>query len=872
MERKQLPCFKKGYRKTAVYFILLIGLFFSRDLKAQSFGGCGTVAYIFQGDPTGVYSLDLASGVYRTVMNPVLPNVKLNAVGFDPIQSYLWAVNTKTAELVRVDAGFNAAVFTVPELPVRTYYVGDINNEGIYHLYTTQEGGKIYKIDVSSGAPTYISAFGAAAGNIHDIAFNPIDGDIYTIEKNTNRLKRIDHVTGQVTNLGAVPGLSGKTSPYGAVFFDGSGDFYASENSTGHIYRIRSVQDLNAGDYIGSTLFAYGPSSSNNDGAKCASAEISNEGCANDINDDEDEDTDCEDSECDSNIACEVGGGGGGGLESNSRLSQKIAYRDFWRAKHNVDLEDKNNMPRWERSRTYGKQRSSFFRSDYSIQDFIPVDVIPETESFVSSPKDLTLLSNAVEVASVDVFDENRRVSTVLALKTEDGVYEHTKYICDRVKGGKIRNITYRRLDGEHDFAVTRFVNANGGNELATLFSLYKNEEGNFVVESHWNLDDYPKNKTYYNFQVWAHSFKKLELLTKEILRLATVQAPLSSFNLTEAPEVYITEVWYENKEMHLVVANPIGANELELEGIKRKTETATPEDYFIKLALKGTAVDTLIVPTEGLFTLNGKVTNNLTEIKDQFFLGGGAWGYFGTEDGYQIDQYDVTTSNADKYSDEAMWIERDLYVKGSLKGELSIYRTMKAGTQPVDYNIYNAVAFEVEGSGVLEVVLAKAGIEKWEDQPRARFNIDGRCTQVYLDRLDFYQKDGQYSWEDIESISFIQKGDGKETKNFELKISSLAFVNIDEKPECDAYNATRLQAFPNPMKNELNIVLSATGAQEYDLTFSNQLGQVIAFQSGVTDIDGRINLKKAGLAPGMYFYTVDVTSGTYSGKVMVRK
>ena len=859
-------------QRSTVALLLLISGFLPGLVTAQSFGGCGAVAYIFQGKPTGVYSLDLASGYYNTVMNPVLPGVTLNAVGFDPVNQYLWAADQANAELVRVDAGFNATKHTAAGLPVNNYYVGDINESGVYFLYSNEGGGDFYRVDISSGTPSYLGTFSSAAGNIHDIAFNPVDNQIYTIEKGTNMIKRIDPSTGSVTAIGAPSFLNGVNTAFGAVFFDGSGDFYMSANNNGYIYRVRTVQNLNSGDSVDAIIFAYGPSSGNNDGTKCAAAEVSNEGCANDTNDDDDGDVDCDDAECASNVACIVGGGGGGGLESNDRLVDKIAYRDFWRTRYNVDLENKAFMPRRRRDETYGQPQSTFFRNDFPVQAFIPIDVVPQTETFVSSPQDLSLLSNAVEVVGVDVYAQDRRVGTVLALKTEDGVYEHTKYICDRVKGGKIRNTTYHKLDGEHDFAVTRIVNADGGNELISLFSLYLDNDRNFVLESHWNIDSYPEEKTYYNFHVWANSVKKLELLTTEILRLAAAQAPIVDYHLSEAPEVFINEIFYQNQEVQLVVTNPIGARNLRLDLIKRRTETADAEPLQVDLQLNGNEQDTVSMSTDGVFTLNGRASNELSETADQFYLGGGAWGYFGTENGYAIDRYEVSTGNYDKYGDEAQWIERNIHLKGQLQGELVVFRTLKAGTQPVNYAGYNTLAFEIEGAGDLEVVVSKAGIDKWEDQPRASFKIDGQCREVYLGQLDFAQKDGMFSWEDVKSISFIQRGKNAEAGEFELKISNLAFVNLAERPACGSFNKQYLRAFPNPMSNELNIVLSSRESEPYELVLTDQLGRLLSNQKGTSNFDGKITFRKNDLESGMYLYSLKLDSGTYSGKIVVKK
>ena len=98
--------------------------------------------------------------------------------------------------------------------------------------------------------------------------------------------------------LGEVPILSGLNYTYGAVYFDADGRFYVSANQTGTIYVIQSVQDLTPESTMDSNLFAFGPSSASNDGARCPTAPVAQEICDNGIDDDGDGLIDCEDPSC----------------------------------------------------------------------------------------------------------------------------------------------------------------------------------------------------------------------------------------------------------------------------------------------------------------------------------------------------------------------------------------------------------------------------------------------------------------------------------------------------------------------------------------------------------------------------------------------
>ena len=141
-------------------------------------------------------------------------------------------------------------------------------------------------------------------------------------------------------SLGEVPILAGLNYTFGAVYFDASGRFYVSSNQTGTIYVIQNVQELVEGGSIDSNLFAFGPSSSLNDGARCPTAPVPQEDCKNGIDDDGDGLVDCDDPSCSGVSSCPVieaptSSGNDGGLESNNRLSNLIGKRNYRRLQTN---------------------------------------------------------------------------------------------------------------------------------------------------------------------------------------------------------------------------------------------------------------------------------------------------------------------------------------------------------------------------------------------------------------------------------------------------------------------------------------------------------------------------------------------------------
>ncbi|MBT8253271.1 MAG: hypothetical protein KJN68_04815, partial [Bacteroidia bacterium] len=259
---------------------------------------CSYSAYLFQYND--IYSVDLATGNSYVVASDVTEG-NINAAAYNPQDGFLWgSLSSPSKTIVRIGADFNTETFYIEELPTSNRYVGDINPDGIYYL--KGGGTTFYKIDLNPNSPSY-SEFLATGTlsqgiSIHDWAFNSQDGQLYTVEKNTNKLYRINPETNEVYNLGEVPILSGFNYTYGAVYFDAAGNFYVSSNQTGTIYIISNVQNLNGSDPINSNLFAFGPSSSSNDGARCPTAPVPLENCSNGIDDDGDGLSDCDDPSC----------------------------------------------------------------------------------------------------------------------------------------------------------------------------------------------------------------------------------------------------------------------------------------------------------------------------------------------------------------------------------------------------------------------------------------------------------------------------------------------------------------------------------------------------------------------------------------------
>jgi LruC domain-containing protein len=233
---------------------------------------CPTEAFLAQGSPAVMYGIDLSTGSYRTLAENMSATSSVNAIAFNTHDRYMYGWDKARQSLVRIGSDFQSEALAVSGNVGGHYYVGDISTtENAYYIYRkgSNDFHGLWRIELDTTSPQYLTAQRIVDGQtlflaIYDFAFHPDENIIYTVD-GQGRLHSINPVNGSRSLLGQ----TGVTGTFGAIYFDVSGYMYISRNKDGAIYRI----DVNNGIYT-AELFAQGPSSSSNDGARCSFAEV----------------------------------------------------------------------------------------------------------------------------------------------------------------------------------------------------------------------------------------------------------------------------------------------------------------------------------------------------------------------------------------------------------------------------------------------------------------------------------------------------------------------------------------------------------------------------------------------------------------------
>ncbi|PQJ67001.1 LruC domain-containing protein [Photobacterium angustum] len=231
-------------------------------------GGCPSDAFLFQGNPSTIYKVDLSSGFYQA-SDPMSTTV--NGVGFNESDSYIYGYDNTNLTVVRINQLFDHEAVAVTGLPGSvTFPTGDVFNNK-YYLYKSGVG--MYEVDLTTLVATQVMTAGNASFGLTDMAFHPDgSGRLFAVENSSKKLYEITNYDSSANffEIGDT-GITG-SSTFGAQYFDANGYLYLSRNQDGLVFQI-DISDLSS---ISATAVQYssGPISGTNDGARCANAAI----------------------------------------------------------------------------------------------------------------------------------------------------------------------------------------------------------------------------------------------------------------------------------------------------------------------------------------------------------------------------------------------------------------------------------------------------------------------------------------------------------------------------------------------------------------------------------------------------------------------
>lgn len=567
-----------------------------------------------------------------------------------------------------------------------------------------------------------------------------------------------------------------------------------------------------------------------------------------------------------------VTSGGNGGLESNGKLAAKIALRKFEKKKQKfIDYNDFKSLPPFDETsvllgdiKSYNRDKSA----DQKLFELIPTESLFNTTAVVTTPSDLVDITNAKDIFSADYISDENRKGAAMIMFTENRVYEHTKVVCDRLKGAELLGIQKVNINA-HPFALFKLKQDNGAIEYAINFVVQEQADGSFTVDNHWTLSQYDTADKNFNFQFWSSSTAMTIQLVKDALQKVEDRGVLNYANQeVELPNVFVKKGAYRLGKLILQIQNNAGVKELLLKGELSRTETSPIEEISQKIRLSGNREEQIEIEVGSLFDI-GFSLGASEGITDLLYSADGAWGLDYEKDGARVNDYVVIEDESTEYGYEHD-IERGVIAKGTLRNYVSIFKNMKSAGKSIDLSEYNALQFNAKSSQEIEITIVRECIKSWKDQFRLTLPLDASTglQTVYLEDLNS-NLGGELKADDVQMVVFSLKGDGVETKAFEFEVNQLAFV----KAERTKMNVSKkIGIYPNPVNQNSMVQLKVEFEGPATLLIrdiNNAIVQErsIYLQKGNNQMP--LNLK--GVSSGIYFCQIQTEQFNENCKFLVR-
>jgi hypothetical protein len=521
-----------------------------------------------------------------------------------------------------------------------------------------------------------------------------------------------------------------------------------------------------------------------------------------------------------------VGSGTGSGLESNGSLAEKISLRNIQNIIH---IDSNKILPKYR----YEKRAKG---SSVLLSDFIVDDIDSGVTAIVSSPGDLIDITNAKEVFAIDYISNSQRIGAVLATKTENNVYEHTKSICDRLRGAAIVKIDSTQFENQK-FITYTLLHQDNQIEYVTCFSLTKNiNDDTLSIENKWLLSQFDKKDLFYNFQVWSSAPHITQRIIENIFAkardISNINTSTSDFSL---PSMYIKKGKYENQKLNIEITNPTLATEATIKLTYRKTEKSTDKEVATYPITINPMTSTIInLDIRDLFDCDIQLINAANKNEDMCYFADGTWG-IEYENGVNINDFSINQKdiiNSNSYS-----IDRDVKLNAITSEYINIYRTLRPANMPVDLGAYKNLSFLANGDEEIQITIVKKSISKWADQYRYSMHLPKDKKQIDIP-LNLFKCNGNSisDLSDIQSIIFTIKGTSQEINAINLEIENVHFNN--NNIVINDVKKGEIEIAPNPaidnfdlMFNAINngtgniVIYSLNGEMVYNSTINYEIG-----------------------------------------------
>ncbi|MCX6206664.1 MAG: choice-of-anchor A family protein [Bacteroidetes bacterium] len=571
-----------------------------------------------------------------------------------------------------------------------------------------------------------------------------------------------------------------------------------------------------------------------------------------------------------------VSSGSNGGLESKS-LGNAVAQR-MYQAATNSELMLKSYDQLPELKSATIKQKAAGITSQLNLLDLFPKQLsIDAIKAYITTPADIISITNAKAVASTDYTLNGSCKAVVFATLTQSANYDHTKAVCDRLKGATIQSIEKVNL---MNFDLLRFnMNYEDGHveQVISFSASTKSNRNSFVIQSNWLKTDYIPEDNMYNFQVWGVSNDIINEITQKILTQLSSIAPLEqSTSVHELPKTYFVGVSRDAKNISLNLHNsssPINGRFEISDNANEKSTLITKKN--IPFSIGNSADSKIQLPVSDIYESTVKMYINDTLI-DEVFISDGTWDVDYAAANTVVKKFDVLNDPKREINDDYP-INRNVVLEATTATYVSAFKLMRGGGMSQDLTGYKTFKFKASGNTTMNITLVKSSVKKWDDQYSLRIPISSDEKEYLIDLNDFISagtKD-KIVPDDINSIVFSMGTLSGTMGTINASLSNIAFTK-ETVSYIESLKSKSINVFPNPTSGKFNCLFKSDKAASSVLmitdakTGKSVLAKSIAIVKGENVFPVDVSASFQNATGGTCIISIKSADATYTSQKIV--
>ncbi len=516
--------------------------------------------------------------------------------------------------------------------------------------------------------------------------------------------------------------------------------------------------------------------------------------------------------------------------------------------------------------------------STITLADIMPTSILDSGyTAFISTATDITTITNAVDVRSVDFTLNNDCRAVAFATKTLNQVYDHTKAICDRLKGAELLSMDNISLNGLN-FVRYALLQPTGNIEYSISFSVGKSAARNsFSFQSNWLNKDYTADETLYNYQVWGSTPTYAVDMTLDVLNKLNAIMPVQVLNQGAAlPKTYIVAGKREGTNLNFSINNTTAAATGYFQIEERLSEKSTiTTTRNVPVSVSANSKSTATIPVSDAFEATISLFLN-NKLQDVVFMADGSWNIDYNKNTTVIKSYNVTNdTNITALSKDDLPVFRNVAVEATTSDFVTVYKLLKGGGAEQDLSAFKTLRFTANATGAnMRVTLVKAGVTNWADQFSYYLPVTSATKEYTINLSDFKSTNNTsaFAANDITTIIFALETGNTASTSINASISKVAFskniVSVSNTIE-----TKDVQLYPNPSKGKFVASFKADNTSLVTLKVTDANSGRLMFSQMVNTVKGDNNVSvelNQSISTNVYILSIEGDAAKYFPKKIV--